>query len=495
MVTPATESVIRSLSGGGQPLSQSERSFFEPRFGTDFGVVRVHTDARADELARAVDARAFTHGDHVVFRAGEYAPGSSAGRHLLAHELTHTIQQGASPSAERRVSAHQTSSVVNATLSSSSVPAVQRVCEVTRPPKDMVCPEAVSSTGSGTPILFGSDSATLSAAVRNTLSAIAAAWHTGGRVSVLRIDGFASCDGPADLNWRLSCRRAQAVATELEAPSDGSPGVDSGHIQIFANGETDQFSRTRLSPNRRAVITGGGAPPPGPPCPLTITGPDEVDHYCAAYVPSDAAACGVFPAPNITLTVAGAAPGATLGWSIVRGTARASIVGANTGASVVIKGDAASGTQGDVTVQVTDGTCTTPHFLTVREPSSMPASTVASSGPTFVQLLVTYTVLDQFGNPMGANICWDETVTTCADSHPGGAHAKGDIGTNANGQVIDRLNVSVPTGTLPATLCKKFNQVITVGGCGPLSQNTIVFQASGATLNQGASCAPGAPCP
>ena len=111
-----------------------------------------------------------------------------------------------------------------------------------------------------------------------------------------------------------------------------------------------------------------------------------------------------------------------------------------------------------------------------------------------VFLVVPYTVRDQFGNPMGAGICWDETVTTCANSHPGGAHAKGDVPTNASGQVTDQLRVSNPGG-LPATLCMKFNQSITAGGCGPLAQNTIVFQASGVTLNQGASCAAGDPCP
>ncbi len=80
--------------GSGRPLDASTRSFFEPRFGTDFSHVRVHTDSRAAESARAVNALAFTVGRDMVFGAGQYAPQTSEGRHLLAHELTHTVQQG-----------------------------------------------------------------------------------------------------------------------------------------------------------------------------------------------------------------------------------------------------------------------------------------------------------------------------------------------------------------------------------------------------------------
>ncbi|WP_440956049.1 eCIS core domain-containing protein [Methanosarcina sp. Mfa9] len=90
--TPGLESRINAIRGGGQPLAESERSFFEPRFGYDFSQVRVHIDEQA---AQAVNARAFTVGNDIVFEAGQYVPGTTAGRQLLAHELTHTVQQGA----------------------------------------------------------------------------------------------------------------------------------------------------------------------------------------------------------------------------------------------------------------------------------------------------------------------------------------------------------------------------------------------------------------
>jgi hypothetical protein len=83
-----------ALHGGGQTLPDTERSFFEPRFGRDFADVRLHSGPAADALARSVHARAFTLGDSIVFGSGQYSPGSNTGRQLLAHELTHVVQQG-----------------------------------------------------------------------------------------------------------------------------------------------------------------------------------------------------------------------------------------------------------------------------------------------------------------------------------------------------------------------------------------------------------------
>jgi hypothetical protein len=91
--TPDLESRINAIRGAGQPLAESERAFFEPRFGRDFSQVRVHTDAQAAETARAVNAQAFTVGQDVVFGAGQYARAIEIGRQLLAHELTHVVQQ------------------------------------------------------------------------------------------------------------------------------------------------------------------------------------------------------------------------------------------------------------------------------------------------------------------------------------------------------------------------------------------------------------------
>src|SRR5262249_47867595 len=86
-------SEIQALQGSGLPLPRPSRAFFEPRFGHDFTTVRIHTDSRAAELARSVNARAFTLGQDIVFGSGEYSPESREGKHVLAHELAHVVQQ------------------------------------------------------------------------------------------------------------------------------------------------------------------------------------------------------------------------------------------------------------------------------------------------------------------------------------------------------------------------------------------------------------------
>jgi hypothetical protein len=86
-------SVHPALLSPGQPLSASTRAFFEPRFGQDLGHVRVHTDGAAQQSSREINALAYTVGSHVVFGADRYAPSSTEGRRLLAHELTHVVQQ------------------------------------------------------------------------------------------------------------------------------------------------------------------------------------------------------------------------------------------------------------------------------------------------------------------------------------------------------------------------------------------------------------------
>ena len=93
------------LRSGGEPLSTPVRAHMESRFGRDFSQVRVHADERAAEASEAVDARAFTAGRSIVFGAGEYQPETGPGRMLLAHELAHVVQQGASTEAPTRIGA------------------------------------------------------------------------------------------------------------------------------------------------------------------------------------------------------------------------------------------------------------------------------------------------------------------------------------------------------------------------------------------------------
>ncbi|MBD2440970.1 DUF4157 domain-containing protein [Nostoc sp. FACHB-110] len=100
--SPDVESGIQSARGGGQPLADSIREPMEQAFGADFSGVRVHTDSQADQLNQSIQAKAFTTGQDVFFRQGAYEPGSRGGQELLAHELTHVVQQKKGVSKRKR---------------------------------------------------------------------------------------------------------------------------------------------------------------------------------------------------------------------------------------------------------------------------------------------------------------------------------------------------------------------------------------------------------
>ncbi|KIG17886.1 hypothetical protein DB30_02509 [Enhygromyxa salina] len=89
----ANSRISRARASSGQPLPDSARSYFEPRFNADFGDVRVHQGAEASSLSNNLGARAFTVGRDLFFGSGQLDYNSERGRHLVAHELTHTIQQ------------------------------------------------------------------------------------------------------------------------------------------------------------------------------------------------------------------------------------------------------------------------------------------------------------------------------------------------------------------------------------------------------------------
>lgn len=92
-ITPKTESRLGGLLGRGHALPRPVRDFFEPRFDQDFSHVRIHNHAEAADVARSIQARAFTLGRDIVFGEGQYSPDSHSGRSLLAHELEHVVQQ------------------------------------------------------------------------------------------------------------------------------------------------------------------------------------------------------------------------------------------------------------------------------------------------------------------------------------------------------------------------------------------------------------------
>jgi hypothetical protein len=118
---------LMSNLGSGSQLNSQTRSFFEPRFGTDFSRVRIHSDSRASESASAFEAKAFTIGRNVVFGGGLYQPGMSEGRQLIAHELAHVIQQ--TGSSESRQNRQKSASGTGGTIPSQKLTRVDRMIQ------------------------------------------------------------------------------------------------------------------------------------------------------------------------------------------------------------------------------------------------------------------------------------------------------------------------------------------------------------------------------
>ena len=112
------ETRIEREKGNGQSLSDSIREPMEQAFGADFGSVKVHTDTEADVMNRELNARAFTTGQDVFFRESEYSPGSGSGQKLIAHELTHVVQQTGKGGLQRKVNKRKSTSATGKTSGS-----------------------------------------------------------------------------------------------------------------------------------------------------------------------------------------------------------------------------------------------------------------------------------------------------------------------------------------------------------------------------------------
>ena len=126
-------SKINSARGSGATLDSGVAQHLGEKMGQDFSGVHVHTDAQADTLNRSLSAKAFTTGSDIFFQQGAYQPSSSEGQHLLAHELTHVVQQsGSAPSGPLTLGPtedsyeHEADSMASKAMSSTSEPVAQR---------------------------------------------------------------------------------------------------------------------------------------------------------------------------------------------------------------------------------------------------------------------------------------------------------------------------------------------------------------------------------
>lgn len=262
-VTPAIASRTQSLQSGGQPLPRSARNFFEPRFGQDFSQVRVHTD----NSARALQARAYTVGRTIVFDTGQYSPDTARGRSLLAHELTHVVQQrGVSP---LTYSSEQASNLTNPMVqtkvsASGSGSIVQRACGSAAIGTPAGCIDLLDGTFVSSPNLFrfrtgcdefeaGQEAALISFA-RSLPSSATVEIH--GYASTL---GSGTASGRA-FNQSLGCARALAAKDTLIAPSPAGGGLSTTQVTSVVNhgeapGPADE---------RQSVVIQANIPTPQP---------------------------------------------------------------------------------------------------------------------------------------------------------------------------------------------------------------------------------------
>lgn len=272
---------------GARPLAGAERRHHEAAFGHGLGEVRLHDGPQAEALARSVAARSLVVGRQVVL-----GPGTRAGpvrQAALAHELAHVAlghgresprtvwrssvetgsprgEQGSAPlrgEAPPGVGPGGHSGPGTGRGGAGSAGTAPGPCA---PSPDMDCTEALDSPASvDATVLFDVASAALRPGVEDRLNLAGTLWRLAGGPLRMRLDGFASLEGPCVYNWDLSCRRAKAVSGALQRSLlPPMPGVDLASLDVLAQGPSSAAGPA-LALNRRVTIQ--FLPQPAPPEP------------------------------------------------------------------------------------------------------------------------------------------------------------------------------------------------------------------------------------
>jgi outer membrane protein OmpA-like peptidoglycan-associated protein len=255
----------------GEPLDASMREYMEPRFARDFSHVRVHADDASAASARALGSLAYTTGQHVVFAPGRYRPDERSGRELLAHELTHVVQQSDVGATEPAVSGPADASEDAAARTAAAVaaggpapatapvarpPAIQRTpdTDLTVPPPQLAPMFALGAKGSTSIDAFDHDKAGLTADQQGLLTG-----HAGVLKELFEMDptatvdvvGHADASGSQEHNMPLSEQRAEAAKAALVAA-----GADPAKIAAKGVGEHDLKVKTTAAhaANRRVEV-------------------------------------------------------------------------------------------------------------------------------------------------------------------------------------------------------------------------------------------------
>ena len=284
-VNAVPESVDQTLASPGTPMEMPLREDMESRFGHDFSSVRIHTGAQADESARSVHALAYTAGNEVVFGTGQYAPDTKTGRSLLAHELTHVVQQGgggpqhshgmvqrqADPAPQKGQALESDFGIAGppqpapAELPGFGDTAPDAACPKLPTHLGSLAPEPACATAegdiTGEHFRFCRASDVFSPGSERTRLITWA--RSQPATSTFLVHGYASeSDGTPAQNVNVSCHRAKRVARELY-----NAGVRSERIEIAGRGGTTRFGTgpSKLAANRVAVVRAeahkAGAPP------------------------------------------------------------------------------------------------------------------------------------------------------------------------------------------------------------------------------------------
>lgn len=286
-ISEGVEQAAAVASEFGKPLSEGLRSLFENRLDRDFSGVRIHTGERADRAARAINARAFTYGTDIVFRKGEYSPSTYSGKRLLAHELTHVVQQnGGRVSTQKYDDAsgtvqlqesdrHRSESASEAPNRGDSPLAYQRESRFDVSVQNMAT------------IYFPTDKSELDENDRRVVRKVAEYVRTAALNTRVEVEfhGYADERGEKGYNQMLSKERAQSVKELLLTLIAGAPGAlrnvflgePTGHGE--EEGETPGDSAEELARYRRVDVKvwppGLSQPPESepepeskpPPCP------------------------------------------------------------------------------------------------------------------------------------------------------------------------------------------------------------------------------------
>jgi outer membrane protein OmpA-like peptidoglycan-associated protein len=259
-VDPADDFEARlSTVGEGSPLPAGTRAFMEPRFGADFGGIRLHTGSEAVQLNRALGAQAFTHGQDIYLGEGNDNFEGIAGKQLLAHELTHSVQQGA---AEIRESSPHDTRVPEIVQRERKTGYVQRAGDF-----DIrgVNPQTASQPSI---IFFDMGSATIPTSEAAKISALA-----NPAAQTLTLNGFTSEEGSAAANLTIINARIAAVRTALQAAGHTGP--------ILANPRpTAGLGQLDYRRVRAVEIVPAGATATTPQCQPTPANPNPENEPC-----------------------------------------------------------------------------------------------------------------------------------------------------------------------------------------------------------------------